>query len=81
MWDLIVSVLDHCLSFYFVLISNNHCPMSKVNDDRLMALQQYFSHKTLSVACHGILRIAMVHRGILCYGIPWPLMKVWNHVE
>ena len=24
MWDLIVSVLDHCLSFYFLRVLNSH---------------------------------------------------------
>ena len=28
MWDLIVSVPDHCLSFYFDIFGKNHIQMS-----------------------------------------------------
>ena len=30
MWDLIVSVPDHCLFFYFVMVSNTLCILNKL---------------------------------------------------
>ena len=34
MWDLIVSVSDHCLSFYFSVSSRNDKFMLKVSENR-----------------------------------------------
>ena len=37
-WDLIVSVPDHCLSFYFAVITGNHCRY-KVENSKLCHYQ------------------------------------------
>ena len=40
MWDLIVSVPDHCLSFYFEEVKNDPVSLIAGNENKIVKLQQ-----------------------------------------
>ena len=60
MWDLIVSVLDHCSSFYFGEISENELKNNiLILNDRRRTSVPYFSSKNRTLLIYLIFRLVV----------------------